>query len=73
MGEFMNPANMASGENDLPVFFWRESDNETGWLSQWYYCPFKDQDNSKVIYATAEQFVLTHDHSKPALLTCKAT
>lgn len=37
------------------LFFWRETDPRTGWLSQWYPCAFTDSDG--VVYKTAEQFV----------------
>lgn len=39
------------------VYFWRESDPELGWLSQWYDCPFHDDENPERIYQTAEQYV----------------
>lgn len=38
-----------------PLFFWRETELVTGWLSQWYLCDFTDPDG--VIYHTAEQYV----------------
>jgi len=37
------------------LFFWRETDPHTGWLSQWYPCAFTDDDG--VVYKTAEQSV----------------
>lgn len=37
------------------VYFWRESDPELGYLSQWYYCPFRDDKDPEIIYPTAEQ------------------
>ena len=42
-------------QKDEPVYFWRESDPTTGWLSQWYYCPFRDDKNPELVYDTAEQ------------------
>lgn len=44
----------ASGD-DGPVYFWRESHPELGYLSQWYYCPFKDPEDPTKTYKTAEQ------------------
>jgi predicted NAD-dependent protein-ADP-ribosyltransferase YbiA (DUF1768 family) len=38
-----------------PVYFWRETDPEVGYLSQWYYCPFRDDQDEKKTYKTAEQ------------------
>jgi len=38
------------------VYFWRENDPQTGWLSQWYYCPFRDDQDQDKVYKTAEQY-----------------
>jgi hypothetical protein len=38
-----------------PVYFWREYDPEVGYLSQWYYCPFRDDKDERIMYKTAEQ------------------
>lgn len=46
----------SSANQSQPIYFWRESDSHTGWLSQWYYCPFKDDKNPELIYETAEQY-----------------
>jgi len=40
---------------DGPVYFWRETHPETGYLSQWYACPFHDREDKSIIYKTAEQ------------------
>jgi hypothetical protein len=37
------------------VYFWRETKGDSPWLSQWYYCPFHDGDDEKIVYDTAEQ------------------
>ncbi|TQS32440.1 hypothetical protein Golomagni_07242 [Golovinomyces magnicellulatus] len=42
------------------IYFWRESDNKTGWLSQWYYCPFTDDEDPNIIYDTAEHYMMYH-------------
>jgi hypothetical protein len=42
-------------ESDLAVYFWRETESATGYLSQWYYCPFRDRADPGRIYNTAEQ------------------
>jgi hypothetical protein len=36
-----------------PVYFWRETHPNTGYLSQWYQCPFTDAEGT--VYKTAEQ------------------
>lgn len=46
---------MAELSSPDPIYFWRETDSETGWLSQWYYCPFKDDKDPSKTYKTAEQ------------------
>ncbi|KAF4457062.1 hypothetical protein FALBO_15274 [Fusarium albosuccineum] len=43
-----------------PVYFWRETDPETGYLSQWYYCPFRDDEDEKKTYKTAEHYMMHH-------------
>ncbi len=35
------------------VYFWRETEPETGYLSQWYPCAFTDEEGT--VYKTAEQ------------------
>ncbi|PMB72535.1 N-glycosidase R617 [Beauveria bassiana] len=40
------------------VYFRRESDPELGWLSQWYDCPFRDDENPERIYQTAEHYMM---------------
>jgi hypothetical protein len=46
---------MASSSDSGPVYFWRESNPEVGYLSQWYHCPFLDDKDEKIKYKTAEQ------------------
>jgi len=40
---------------DGPVYFWRETGDDRGFLSQWFYSPFPDPKNPDKIYKTAEQ------------------
>lgn len=40
--------------SEKPVYFWRETEGDSPWLSQWHVCPFYD-DDYKFIYHTAEQ------------------
>jgi len=48
-------ADSSSSSSSSPVYFWRESDPLTGYLSQWYPCAFSDDADPSVIYPTAEQ------------------
>ena len=48
------PGSEGSGD-DGPVYFWRETHPETGYLSQWYACPFHDREDRSIVYKTAEQ------------------
>lgn len=38
---------------EATIFFWRDSDPKTGWLSQWYQCAFEDDKGN--VFASAEQ------------------
>lgn len=38
-----------------PLYFWRETHPETGYLSQWYASTFRDDQDPSVGYKTAEQ------------------
>lgn len=42
-------------DDEGPVYFWKETDPMVGYLSQWYYCPFKDDKDPQKTYKTAEQ------------------
>ncbi|RFU81552.1 hypothetical protein TARUN_646 [Trichoderma arundinaceum] len=61
-----------SSTQSQPLYFWRETDSRTGWLSQWYYCPFQDDKNPELIYETAEHYmmyqkaILFNDHAVAA-------
>ncbi len=46
-------AGTSSCINAEGVYFWRETEPETGYLSQWYPCAFTDE--SGTVYKTAEQ------------------
>ncbi|KAL2683115.1 hypothetical protein Neosp_007580 [[Neocosmospora] mangrovei] len=45
----------SSSSSSNPLYFWRETDPVSGYLSQWYYCPFRDDGDEKKTYKTAEQ------------------
>ncbi|KAF4453953.1 hypothetical protein F53441_3478 [Fusarium austroafricanum] len=59
----------SSASDPGPVYFWRESDPETGYLSQWYYCPFRDDEDEKKTYKTAEHYMM---HQKALLFNDQA-
>ncbi len=40
------------------TFFWRENNRQNGFLSQWYYSPF--QDDEGIIYNCSEQYMMYH-------------
>lgn len=40
------------------VYFWREKHPDTGYLSQWYACPFRDGTDPNLIYKTAENYMM---------------
>ncbi|EWY91299.1 hypothetical protein FOYG_08451 [Fusarium oxysporum NRRL 32931] len=61
---------MATTSNPGPVYFWRETDPATGYLSQWYYCPFKDDQDEKKTYKTAEHYMM---YQKAILFNDEAT
>lgn len=48
-------ATKTSLKTDKAVYFWRETDPDFGFLSQWYYCPFRDPEDPSIVYPTAEQ------------------
>ncbi len=48
---------MADTNPSSPVYFWRESEPATGYLSQWYPCAFSDDTDPSIIYPTAEQYL----------------
>ncbi|KAF4344138.1 hypothetical protein FBEOM_1927 [Fusarium beomiforme] len=55
---------MTTTSDPGPVYFWRETDPATGYLSQWYYCPFKDDGDEHKTYKTAEHYMM---HQKALL------
>ena len=46
-------AGTSGGSTAEGVYFWRETEPETGYLSQWYPCAFTDETGT--VYKTAEQ------------------
>ncbi|TPX16577.1 uncharacterized protein E0L32_003871 [Thyridium curvatum] len=55
---------------DGPVYFWRETHPLTGYLSQWYACPFRDPGEPSKTYKTAEHYMM---HQKALLFDDPAT
>ncbi|KAH6853378.1 hypothetical protein B0I37DRAFT_348834 [Chaetomium sp. MPI-CAGE-AT-0009] len=48
----------AISNDTSPVYFWRETDPLTGYLSQWYACAFTDDTDPSIIYPTAEHYMM---------------
>ncbi|KAF5656956.1 hypothetical protein FHETE_10708 [Fusarium heterosporum] len=59
----MDTTTSSSSSDPGPVYFWRDTDPEVGYLSQWYYCPFRDDQGTKT-YKTAEHYMM---HQKALL------
>ncbi|KAL2015487.1 hypothetical protein VTK56DRAFT_5376 [Thermocarpiscus australiensis] len=49
-----------SSSSPTPVYFWRETEPSTGYLSQWYPCAFTDDTNPGIIFKTAEHYMMYH-------------
>ncbi|KAK5996655.1 N-glycosidase [Cladobotryum mycophilum] len=60
---------MADDTSTKPLYFWKETDGKTGYLSQWYYCPFRDDVDPEKIYDTAEHYMM---HQKALLFKDEA-
>lgn len=41
-----------------PVYFWRETEDPYGWMSQWYAYPMRDGSDSTIVYPTAEHYMM---------------
>ncbi|KAM0271911.1 hypothetical protein ACHAQH_008913 [Verticillium albo-atrum] len=41
-----------------PIYFWRESDPESGFLSQWAPTPFPHPTDSSIVFKTAEHYMM---------------
>lgn len=52
------PRGKSSLVTDTAVYFWRETDADYGFLSQWYYCPFTDPEDDSIVYFTAEHYMM---------------
>ncbi|KAI1776822.1 hypothetical protein F4818DRAFT_360249 [Hypoxylon cercidicola] len=50
----------AADPSTEPVYFWRVSESETGFLSQWYRAPFRDRSDPSRTYPTAEHYMMYH-------------
>ncbi|KAJ9157501.1 hypothetical protein NKR23_g611 [Pleurostoma richardsiae] len=61
--------NHEADDNTSPLFFWRESHPETGYLSQWWPCAFRDAADPSKTYKTAEHYMM---HQKALLFNDQA-
>ncbi|KAK3394486.1 hypothetical protein B0H63DRAFT_532671 [Podospora didyma] len=51
------PSSSTSSSSN-PIYFWRDIEDQTGWLSQWYPCAFTD--DAGRLYKTAEYYMMYH-------------
>ncbi|KAK4136791.1 DUF1768-domain-containing protein [Trichocladium antarcticum] len=52
------PRPPATNGTDNALYFWRETDPATGYLSQWYPCAFTDDTDPSIVYQTAEHYMM---------------
>ncbi|KAI3331702.1 DUF1768-domain-containing protein [Xylariaceae sp. AK1471] len=43
-----------------PIYFWRPQETTTGYLSQWFPLPFREETDPSKIYLTAEHYMMHH-------------
>ncbi|KAL2291984.1 hypothetical protein FJTKL_10672 [Diaporthe vaccinii] len=41
-----------------PIYFWRETEEPYGWMSQWYAYEMRDGSDSTIVYPTAEHYMM---------------
>lgn len=41
-----------------PIYFWKETEEPYGWMSQWYEYAMQDGSDSTIVYATAEHYMM---------------
>lgn len=41
-----------------PIYFWRETEEPYGWMSQWYEYAMRDESDSSIVYPTAEHYMM---------------
>lgn len=41
-----------------PIYFWRETEQPYGWMSQWYAYEMRDGSDSTIVYPTAEHYMM---------------
>jgi ribA/ribD-fused uncharacterized protein len=41
-----------------PIYFWRETEEPYGWMSQWYSFAMRDGSDSTIVYPTAEHYMM---------------
>lgn len=48
----------SSSADGGPIYFWRETEEPHGWMSQWYAYAMRDGSDSTIVYATAEHYMM---------------
>ncbi|KAJ0107439.1 hypothetical protein J7T55_009404 [Diaporthe amygdali] len=48
----------SSSADEGPIYFWRETEEPYGWMSQWYAYRMRDASDSTIVYPTAEHYMM---------------
>lgn len=54
----MQQAPGSSSPDGGPIYFWRETEEPYGWMSQWYAYEMRDGSDSTTVYPTAEHYMM---------------
>lgn len=54
----MQQAPSPSALDGGPIYFWRETEEPYGWMSQWYAYEMRDGSDSTTVYPTAEHYMM---------------
>ncbi|KAL1875410.1 hypothetical protein Daus18300_003149 [Diaporthe australafricana] len=50
----------SSSPDDGPIYFWRETEEPYGWMSQWYAYQMEEGSDGVIVYPTAEHYMMYH-------------
>lgn len=48
----------SSSADEGPIYFWMETEEPYGWMSQWYAYRMRDASDSTIVYPTAEHYMM---------------
>ncbi|KAK2615566.1 hypothetical protein N8I77_002312 [Diaporthe amygdali] len=54
----MPETSASSSADEGPIYFWRETEEPYGWMSQWYAYRMRDASDSTIVYPTAEHYMM---------------